>query len=219
MPDDCKIWQGLFAEHALTRLPSGDSPPLDRELARHLEGCAECQSMLAEMSSSTAALRFVERPTQPPVWTEAPAGLKERISARLGRERRRVVGLRTLVAVAAAAAVVVVGVIGLARSPGGPAVAGETVALEVGAVTAVATLQERAWGAQIHFEGDGFTPGQHYNVWLERSDGTRVSAGTFFGVRDTHIMVVLASALSPMSAVAIGISEADGDLVVRQALD
>ena len=82
-----------------------------------------------------------------------------------------------------------------------------------------ATLQGWAWGTQIHLSVTSATPGQRYNVWLERADGSRVGAGTFIGVRNRQITVVLASAVPSSEAVAIGISAPNGDLVVRTPLD
>jgi hypothetical protein len=42
---------------------------------------------------------------------------------------------------------------------------------------------------------------------------------TFLGIRNKQIKVVLASALPSAEAIAIGISEPSGDLVVRTPLD
>jgi hypothetical protein len=81
-----------------------------------------------------------------------------------------------------------------------------------------ATLQAQSWGTQISLDVEGFTPGERYGVWLERADGSRVGAGTFTGVRNTQITVALSSALASSEAVAIGISEVEGDTVVRVRL-
>lgn len=75
----------------------------------------------------------------------------------------------------------------------------------------------RPWGTQIHLEGEGFAPGQQYNVWLE-ADDTHIPAGTFTGVANKRITVTLASALPQSQAVAIGISQSDGALIVRTPL-
>ena len=96
---------------------------------------------------------------------------------------------------------------------------GERVALSANGMQGDATLQGWAWGTQIHLSVTSATPGQRYNVWLERADGSRVGAGTFIGVRNRQITVVLASAVPSSEAVAIGISAPNGDLVVRTPLD
>jgi hypothetical protein len=96
---------------------------------------------------------------------------------------------------------------------------GERVALSAAGVEGDATLEARAWGTQIQLAATGFIPGLHYTVWLERADGSHIAAGTFMGVRNRKLNVVLASALSSSEAIAIGISEPDGDLVVRAKLD
>jgi hypothetical protein len=82
-----------------------------------------------------------------------------------------------------------------------------------------ATLQGWAWGTEIHLSVTGATPGKRYNVWLERADGGRVGAGTFIGVRNRPITVVLASAVPSSEAIALGISEPSGELVLRAPLD
>jgi hypothetical protein len=52
-------------------------------------------------------------------------------------------------------------------------------------------------------------------VWLERPDGERVPAGTFRGVRDRELTVVLASALPVGQAVAVGVSAEDGTTLLE----
>jgi hypothetical protein len=96
----------------------------------------------------------------------------------------------------------------------------ERVALDAPEMRGDATLQAQPWGTQIHLAVSGFVPGQHYSVWLERSDGSRVGAGSFIGVRNSLISVTLSSALPSSEAVAIGVSKSDGGgVVVRSSLD
>lgn len=222
MPDNCRRWQGLLAEHALTTRPphTGTDVAMDDGLADHLAGCVECQAAAAEFRSIAEALSHTDATSAGLVANAAPAGLTRRITARVDDERRRHDRRRRYAAVSAAAAtlLIVVSVLALRPSASNDTPV-DRVALATAAIQGEATLQPRAWGTQIHLAGTGFIPGQPYNVWLEEADGTHVAAGTFTGVRNTQITVVLASALPPAEAVAIGISKPDGTLIVRAPLD
>jgi hypothetical protein len=103
----------------------------------------------------------------------------------------------------AAAVVVVVSMAGSDRST--PA---ETVAfrsLPRGA-SAEATLASRPWGSEISVEVHGFRPGTLCQVWLRRSDGKRVPAGSFRYVYEGESdHTGLSSALAPDDATAIGL--------------
>ena len=223
MPDNCRHWQGLLAEHALAQRARGigTGSGMSDALAEHLAGCPECQAIATEFRSTSEALSRTDAPGAFPVANPTPSGLTTRIAARIDHERhrrdrrRRFVGSVT----AAAAAILVVVAIVAVRHPGSTDTPGERVALSAGGVHGDAALQARAWGTQIHLSGTGFTPGQTYNVWLEQADGTHSPAGTFTGVRNKQITVVLASALPSSEAVAIGISQPDGKLIVRAPLD
>jgi len=221
MPDNCRRWQGLLAEHALTTRPphTGTDVAMDDGLADHLAGCVECQTAAAEFRSIAEALSHTDANSSVLVANAAPAGLTRRITARVDDERRRH-DRRRYAAVSAAAAtlLIVVSVLALRPSASNDTPV-DRVALAAAEIQGEVTLQPRAWGTQIHLAGTGFIPGQHYNVWLEEADGTHVAAGTFTGVRNTQIAVALASALPPAEAVAIGISKPDGTLIVRASLD
>lgn len=222
MPENCRHWQGLLAEHILgsRRRHDGDASPMPEDLAAHLAECRECQEAAAEFRATAEALAHT---TAPPAEHPNPpsVGLSDRISARLDLARRRRDRHRRLGAVAAvAAAMLIVVSVAIVRHHDSTQTLGERVALDADGVHGDATLQAQAWGTQIHLAVTGFIPGQHYSVWLERSDGSRVGAGSFIGVRSTQISVSLSSALPSSEAVAIGISKSDsGGVVVRAPLD
>ncbi len=221
MPDNCKHWQGLLAEHVLASSgrDEGPVPTMAEDLAEHLAGCSECQATASDFASTTDALAHTTAPTAAHV-SPPSAGLSARISARVDLARRRRDRHRRMAVVAAVAAVavLVVSVMTIRHQHSTEAV-GERVALSAAGVSGDATLEARSWGTQIRLAVTGFVPGQHYNVWLERSDGTRVGAGSFIGVRDSQITVALSSALQSSEAVAIGISKSDsGSTVVRASL-
>jgi len=222
MPENCRHWQGLLAEHILASHSRAgtDAVEIGADLAEHLAGCADCQAASAEFQSTAAALAGTNAPTSTPVVVPNSDDLSMRITARVDGERRRRDRRRHWMAASAAAVVLLVAasIVTLGHS-GSDGQLSEHVALAAVDVHGNATLEAREWGTQIRLAVTGVTPGQRYNVWLERADGSRVGAGTFLGIRNKQIKVVLASALPSAEAIAIGISEPNGDLVVRTPLD
>ena len=87
MPDNCKHWQELLAEHALTTGPRRRAPDtgMNDDLASHLAGCVECQAVASEFRSVAQALNYIGAIDARSVATAAPAGLTARINARLAR--------------------------------------------------------------------------------------------------------------------------------------
>ncbi len=215
MSDRCRHWQGVIAEQAL----SGE-PQADPELEAHLATCAECSGAVTEVRATTRTLAHTTPASIEPAMLLAPAGLDARILARVDHARHVRRTRRALISVAGAAAAAILLVVTItnirASAPSAPT---DHIALVAGDVHGDVVLQTRAWGTEIRLTGTGLAPGQRYNVWLEQSDGTHVPAGTLTGVRNTKITVVLASALPASQAVALGISRADGGLVVRSPLD
>ena len=94
-------------------------------------------------------------------------------------------------------------------SPSGgsdPSTPSETVAFRAlpRDVFAEATLAPRPWGSDVSVKVYGFRPGALCQVWLRRSDGKRVPAGSFRYVYEgegEH----LSAALAPEDATAIGL--------------
>ena len=215
MVDTCKHWQAVIAERALT-----NEPPVDLDLDAHLASCADCTTVVVEFRVLTAALAHTTAASKSPAPTIVPPGLDSRITAQLRRARAQRRSRRAAIAISGAAAAAVLLIVALtsihSTTPPPP---GERVGLVAGDVRGDARLETRAWGTQIHLAGTGFTPGQQYNVWLERADGTHIPSGTFTGVRNARITVILASALPSAQATAIGVSTPNGDLVVRSPLN
>ena len=221
MPDNCRHWQGLLAEHILSSTRAdGSRAPMDDDLAEHLAGCTECQAAAAEFRATAAALAHTTAQNAAPVANLISGDLPARIAARVEQERHRQTRRRRVAALTTAAALIVVIVSIMAIRPGqSNTTPGERVAISANGVQGEATLQTWEWGTQIRLAVSGSTPGQRYNVWLERADGTRVGAGTFIGVRNKEFIVVLGSAVPSSEAIAIGISEPNGNLVVRASLN
>ena len=220
MPDNCRHWQGLLAEHVLASAGRhGDVvPAMPDDLAEHLADCAECQATNTEFRTTSAALTGTTAPPIAHVVRLASSELPDRIAARVGVARHRRDRHRRLTAAAGiAAAVLLIVSVTVVRHHTSSGKFSERVALEATEMRGDATLQAQPWGTQIHLAVSGFVPGQHYSVWLERSDGSRVGAGSFIGVRSSQISVSLSSALPSSEAVAIGISKSDGGGVVVRA--
>ncbi len=215
MPENCEYWHGVIAERAL----HGLDPETERGVSEHLDGCAEARALADEFAATSAALSHA-RP-EGVESTSAPAPSPERlygqIATRLAASRTR--NRRRALAIGVAAAAVLVAMFVAAAVTSSPTRTGSRqVAIANESVNGAVTFVTRSWGTEIHLQATGFTPGQQYNVWMERADGTRVAAGTFTGITGPRVSVTLASALAQSHAVAIGISQPDGKLIVRAPL-
>jgi hypothetical protein len=203
--EGCREWRERIGALVLGQLPEEERLATEA----HLDGCPACRAEAAALAPMASLLgradpdRLLPAPAPPP-------RLGERIFRRIAAERRAERGRRTRLrlglaaAVAGAAAVVVVvSMAGSDRST--PA---ETVAfrsLPRGA-SAEATLASRPWGSEISVEVHGFRPGTLCQVWLRRSDGKRVPAGSFRYVYEGESdHTGLSSALAPDDATAIGL--------------
>lgn len=190
------------------------------DLVEHLATCHDCQAAAAEFRATAAALASTSTPADALSAAPTPAGLTSRIATRVDHERHRRDRRRRLLAMSAAAALIVAGVWAVAvRGSSSTDKVGERVTLSAAGMHGDATLRAETWGTQIEISASGLTPGQRYLVWLERADGSRVGAGSFMGVRSHQITAVLASDLASAEAVAIGISDPDGHVLLRAALE
>ena len=220
MPDNCEHWHGVIAERALHPL----DPATEADVAAHLVSCSECRAVADEFAITAAVLATARpAPAAASPLEDAPFAehLYTQISTRIATERhrqRRRIWSTGLIATAAAALITVFAINNATSTSSTTRTAAPHIALANDTIDATAVLEQRAWGTQIRLEGQGFTPGQQYNVWLEQADGTHLPAGTFTGVANTRITVTLASALPPAEAIAIGVSQPDGTLIVRAPL-
>jgi len=202
--EGCRDWRERIGALLLGQLPEDERFATEA----HLDGCPACRAD-AEALARVASLlgradpdRLVPAPAPPPRLGERIVG---RIAVERRAERRRRTRLRVglTAAVAAAAAAAAVTLVG--TDQGTPA---ETVAfrsLPRGA-SAEATLAPRPWGSEVSVQVHGFRPGTLCRVWLRRSDGKQVSAGSFRYVYDGESdHAGLSSALAPDDATAIGL--------------
>ncbi len=214
MAEGCAVWRGLLAEHAVT----GGTSAVPVALVAHLEGCLGCRDELVELREVVAALALADpdRVVQP--GRLPPEGL-DRVLGRVGAERRaraRRRGLNGLVAAAAAVVLVLAAVgVGVGRR-GGPAPADQVAfAAPPPGVSASARLDDRPWGTAIRLVVGGLAAGQVHSVWLEDQAGHRTPAGSFTPVADRTVTVQLATAGRRTASVALGVSDDQGDTVLR----
>jgi hypothetical protein len=69
-----------------------------------------------------------------------------------------------------------------------------------------ATLEPRPWGSDVRVQVRGFRPGTLCTVWLRRSDGTRVPAGSFrYVYAGESDETELSSGIDPPHVAAVGL--------------
>lgn len=202
--EGCREWRERIGALLLGQLPEEERFATEA----HLDGCPACCAE-AEALAPVASLLGRADPDRLMPAPAPPPRLGERIVRRIAVEHHAERGRRTRLrlgltaAAAAAAAAAVVALVGADQST--PA---ETVAfrsLPRGA-SAEATLAPRPWGSEVSVQVHGFRPGTLCRVWLRRSDGKQVSAGSFRYVYDGESdHAGLSSALAPDDATAIGL--------------
>jgi putative zinc finger protein len=203
--EGCREWRERIGALVLGQLPEHERFATEA----HLDGCPACRAE-AEALAPVASLLGRADPDRLVPAPAPPSRLRERIFSRIAAERRGERRSRTRLrlglaaATAAGAAAIVIVVVGMTDSD--RSTPAETVAfrsLPRGAF-AEATVAPRPWGSEISVKVYGFRPGALCQVWLRRSDGKRVPAGSFRYVYDgegDH----LSSALAPAEATAIGL--------------
>jgi hypothetical protein len=202
--EGCREWRERIGALLLGQLPEEERFATEA----HLDGCPACRAE-AEALAPVASLlgradpdRLVPAPAPPPRLGERIVG---RIAVERRAERRRRTRLRLglTAAAAAAAAAAAVTLVGSDQSTPSETVAFRS--LPRGA-SAEATLAPRPWGSEVSVQVHGFRPGTLCQVWLRRSDGKRVPAGSFRYVYDGEgDHAGLSSALAPDDATAVGL--------------
>lgn len=210
----CRRWRELLGAYLLGQIGSQDRVALEA----HLDGCTDCRTEMTDLRPVAGALPAADpsrlgTPPNPP--TELADRVFSRVRAAGRKEQRRRWGIR--IGAAAAAAAIAISAAFVLR-PDRPRVEREEFAFPVlpAGVQAVATLYKREAqpGVEVWLEVEGLTPGAIYAVWVERASGERVRCGTFDAVGgEAH--VVLPSTVRRADAAAVGVSTADGVLVMR----
>ena len=203
--EGCRVWRERIGALVLGQLDVEERAATEA----HLDGCPACRAEADALASVGAVLSRADPDRLTPV-PAPPAHLGDRIARRIAVERRAArhrrawLGLGLGGAATATAAVLIAVLVG-GSSSAGPS---ETVAfrsLPEGA-SAQATLEPRSWGTAVNVRVRGFRPGTLCTVWVRRSDGRRVAAGSFRYVYDGESDEAgLSSAVDPADATAIGL--------------
>lgn len=213
MYDACPAWRGLLASVAVGDADGGER---DRVL-EHLHRCEPCAAafrditgVVSALGHSPGALPATARPTIGPL-------AERRVLAAIATERRergnRVRRQRLERIAAAAAMIVAVAGIGAGlgsrarhtASPGTPI----ALSTEVPGVSGHAWVSARPWGTQITLEVSGMRGPGASTVWLARTDGSRVAAGSFRPITGRTLRVVLAAAVAEPEAAVVGVGTPD----------
>jgi Putative zinc-finger len=203
----CREWRESLGAYVLGQLPADERAAT----SAHIEGCAACRAEVESLAPLVELLPMAD-PARLGAAPAPPAGLGDRIAARIGREggRRRLRHRRRFAfgfgAAATATAAVLLALV--VFDSGGGSDNSQTVSFHSlpRGVAIAATLQPRPFGTQIRMVVSGIRSGTMCRVFLRRADGTRVPAGSFryrYGAgRDA---AVLTSALDLSAARAVGV--------------
>lgn len=209
----CREWRGDLGVEALGRLEE----PARTALLAHLDGCADCRAVLAELTAVSAALDLADADRVGETDLPVPSGdLGDRILGRLQwerttkRRRRGRTALASLVGVAAAVIVAVVLVVGTHGGAHGTVVALESPDHRI---HASAVLFKQVAGTRVRLQVAGLDDGESYWLWVTGADGKRVGAGTFTA-STTHEDVTMSAALAFVGAKRVWVTDAKNQVVL-----
>jgi hypothetical protein len=206
--DDHRIWRERLGAYVLGQLSDEERTATEA----HLDGCADCRAEADALSPMAAMLERADPERLSPA-PAPPADLGDRISRRIAAERgatrrRRLRFGFGIGAAAATATAAVLLAVSLTGSTPTQQPQPETVAFKglPKGVSVDASLQSRAWGSDVSLHVRGFRPGTLCTVWLRRSDGTKVPAGSFrYVYAGESDEAQLSSGLDPPDVKAIGL--------------
>ncbi|MBA3252157.1 MAG: zf-HC2 domain-containing protein [Geodermatophilaceae bacterium] len=200
----------------------GQLPPAEAEAVRaHLATCDECRAELAELQPVASALASMRR--RPATGGPTPAALGSRIDSAIAGEaarRRRTTLVRSLTGLAAAAALVVVAVLGVRAFTGTEATAPVPTAVDVQVapelddVTATAGYVAHTWGLEVKLTTEGLDAGENFEAFVVAEDGAVVPAGTFVGVGENTMNCNLQSFVLLAEAAGFEIRDDQDQLVM-----
>ena len=205
--EGCREWRERLGAYVLGHLTEDERAAT----SAHIEGCAACRAE-AESLAPLAELLPIADPTRLAAAPAPPAELADRIAARIGRERRvkrRRQRRRLAIGFSGAAAAAVTAAIVLAvvlSSPGGGGGAQRVKFASLPDGVAIgATLEPRPFGTEIRMDVHGIRSGTLCRVFLRRTDGTRMPAGSFRYRYAGTEQAVMTSALDLSAARAVGV--------------
>lgn len=218
MTDDCRRWREQLGSLALGHL----EPEARVALQAHIDDCDPCRDEADALESVAGLLPRVD-PKRLSHEPAPSASLADRVSRRVAEahrgelEQRRRARVKRSAAALVAAAVVALGV-GLAVLLPGSGTERVTFGVAPVGVEAAASVRARPWGTQVDLEINRLAPGEVYSVWLQRTGGDRVAAGTFEAIPGRRVIVTLASALPRSQSVALGVSDERGQTILLAML-
>ena len=204
--EECRIWRERIGALVLGQLSDDERAATEA----HLEGCPACRAEAEALAPVAALLSRADPDRLAPV-PSPPRQLGERIVRRISAERRAKrrrrlgigVGLAGATAATAAAAALAISLLG---SSGGTAARQVAFRSLPRGVSAEATISPRPWGSDVSVRVEGFRPGTICRIWLRRSDGRRIPAGSFrYLYAGESEGAGLSSAISVHDATAIGL--------------
>ncbi len=203
--EQCREWRESLGAYALGQLGETESAGL----RAHLEGCPKCRAELASLEDVAQLLPLAD-PEHLGSAPAPPAGLGERIAARISserrqeRRRRRRFGL-ALGGATAAVTAVLLAVFVIGGGDSGPPERHVRFGSLPPKLKIGATLIPHAYGTEIHVYVKGARSGALCRVFLRDSRGTRLSAGSFRYRWGDDSNAVLSSALDLSRTAAIGV--------------
>jgi Putative zinc-finger len=223
METSCEQWRGLIAMRALGGLSSDEVIALEA----HLEGCADCEALAHEMTSTVAMLAYVDPSSVEPTALVAPE-LAQRVlgdlhrAGALQRRRRRVrVGAASLVGSLAAALILFALLSGTSPSTNQRTVAlGLTTAgaLSDGAsITAKAVLVDQSWGTSVDFSERGLPSGGVYTVSMKTESGVWWTAGTYRSISGRTVSATMACAVAMKDITGLRVVNAKGVTILSSS--
>jgi len=185
--EQCRQWREQIGALVIGGLDAAESAAL----LAHMDNCDECRSEAESLAGTANLLDLVDPARLAAPAPSPPDGLAERISERIGEEKRQRRRRRTTLAgggvafAAAAAAIAAIVLPGNSGTSQSQDVQNLAFAGLPGGVTINAALEPRPSGTEIRMSVRGIRSGTLCRVFVRRSTGALVPAGSFRYVYDT----------------------------------
>lgn len=188
-------------------------------LIAHLDGCPSCRVEVEELASVARLLPLAD-PLRSSETPTPPSRLGESIVRRVKAEERGVRRghLRRAAAAALGIAAAIAALVAYFAITS-PDVVEVNFASEATNAESHAALEYLPGGTRISLSVAGLPAEETYGVWLEKQDGDRVPAGTFYTPDDGELQLTLTAALRLKDCGGIGVSDTDGETVLYSSID
>jgi anti-sigma factor RsiW len=214
--DACRAMREYIGAYVLGAL----EPDKQAALLAHLDGCPDCRDEVSELAAVARALpladplRSAGRPLPPDHLGDA---IVDRIATERAEARRRGFRRASVVGLTAAALIAAVFVvIGILDSSQQTTL---DLASTSGPGKGSVVLEYHRWGTEVRLAVAELPREAVYGVWLERSNGDRVSAGSFWTPEQGDVEVTLSAAMNLKDCKGIGISDENDNTVMHSEVD